>query len=146
MPKEVLGGKFGRIAFSADIGPACCGHLIVYDFQIRSTHVRDWGSNNLIPQPSFETQEDQLEDFRVSLENVIRSRTADWFNEEGVDEDDHPSSCYAFISATLIKNNGHGNEQIPGLIDAMLNDGWQVDQEGVNPKTSNLIVHLSKKV
>jgi hypothetical protein len=51
--------------------------------------------------------------------------------------------CHAFVTMTLIKEP---EEQVPGLIDFLVTKGWQIDQEGINPKTENTIVHMSMKL
>lgn len=61
--------------------------------------------------------------------------------------------CYGMATCSLIKeycDDGEddltGKEQIEGLIQFLLDKGWVIDVEFVNPKTGNTVVNMSIKL
>lgn len=139
---KVKGGKFGVLHFNVEQGYSCCGHGVVYDLTIGATSQIDWGTRQRTILEAFETREEQLAHFYSNLFDTLRSKADDHFDGDWED-DEYPEFCYAFLSMTLIKKP---DEQIPGLIDFLLDKGWKIDVEGMNPKTENIIVHMSYKL
>lgn len=129
--------KYGRIRFSTEQGYSCCGQLVVYGMEEGGTEKPPWSHYECVV---FNTRKEQHDDFISRLQTQLEEEVSCWNNEQ-YDEDEELDSLYGFLSMTLVS---HPTPQIEGLVEYLIDNGWQMDQEVVNPKTKNTIVHLSK--
>lgn len=129
--------KYGRINFASDDGYNCCGQCVLFNIEEGRVDVPKYARE--MNFPSFASRADQYADFVARVTERLADETAEYNRNE--DEDDMVDCCFGFMSMTLIKGP---KPQIPGFLELLLDDGWQCDQEVVNPKTNNTIVHLSK--
>lgn len=138
---KVQGGLFGDIGFSHDTGPNCCGQLQLYSFVEKPIQRYEGFANpKLVVFPAWQTREEQFADFSRKFAEVLEEDSSDHFSDE---EEEDPGCCYAFATLTLIKSP---EPQIPGFIEYLERIGWKTDQQGRNPKTGNIIVHMSKSL
>lgn len=129
--------KFGRIHFHSEQGYSCCGQLVIYDLTVGPVIQSPW---DRVKPTVFESQWEQFDEFRTRLVQLLEDEASDW-NREKYEDDPSLDRTYGFMTMTLIKGP---TPQIPGLIEFLLGEGWQCDHEVRNPKTGNIIVHLSK--
>jgi hypothetical protein len=129
--------KFGRINFADEDGYNCCGQMVIFNIEEGRTDKPKWST--AATWPLFDSRVEQAKDFIDRIQGRLEEITRNW--NDGVHEDEEVDCCFGFMTMTLIKGP---KPQIPGLVEYLLHHGWQCDQEVVNPKTKNTIVHLSK--
>lgn len=129
--------KYGQINFAEEEGYNCCGQLVIYNVEEGRVNDPKWSLDRYYP--NFSSREEQANNFIERIDARVEQITSDW--NEYASSGEEIDCCYGFITMTLIKGP---KPQIPELIEFLLEHGWQCDQEVVNPKTSNTIVHLSK--
>lgn len=135
---------YPKLTFSVDEGLNCCGHAVVYNverqYQITPTYVDRKFVKNYVGHDTFE---DMVKDFLQRIEHRFEQDAEEHWSRD--DEDERQSTCYAFATMTLYRGQivfDKGGD----LIDALLENGWKLLQEGINPKTSNRIVNLGRDV
>lgn len=110
--------------------PFCCGHLQLYDFNV---HYPPRGGSE-----PFTSWEESWADLAKRIQRRIQEDTDSW-NSESPDDEEKVACCYGMVSMTLT------NHQFPGIVEWLIqNDGWSLNQEVKNPKTSNTLYLLSK--
>lgn len=129
--------KFGMIHFSRDTVFSCCGQMVIYDMSEGSVVKAPWDTTS---PKTFDSAEEQFADFTSRVYKYVEEDTEE-YNEDFYAHEEKVDCCYGFMTMTLIKGP---KPQIPEFIERLLKDGWQCDQEVRNPKTDNIIVHLSK--
>jgi hypothetical protein len=129
--------KFGRINFADEDGYNCCGQMVIFNIEEGRVEAPKWGTPK--DYPNFPSREEQAKNFLARIKDRVEQLTSNW--NEDVHADEEVDCCFGFMTMTLIKGP---KPQIPGLVEYLLHHGWQCDQEVVNPKTKNTIVHLSK--
>lgn len=127
-------GPRGRINFQSEQGYSCCGQLVLYDIEVGPIAQPSWLAGTLT---TFNSKEEQFKDFTQRIETVLE-KEAEHYNDDQYEDEEKLDCTYGFMSLTLTTH------QIPGLIEYLLENGWQKDQEVQNPKTKNTIVALSK--
>lgn len=131
--------SYREIKFSFSQSDYCCGVVVIGDF----TEMAAMSWNRTPAGKTFPDARARNINLYKKLINELEECSSSFF--DGDNEQEH-TYCYGLVTATLVKKHEGGDtEQVEGLIDYLQEEGWKIDNEFVNPKTGNTVVHMSWK-
>lgn len=132
--------SYREIRFSFSQSDYCCGVVVIGDFTEMAAV--SW-NRAAAPGKTFPTARARNENLFEKLVNELVAST----DRHDLDENEEGYTyCYGLVTATLVRSGrSEVGEQVEGLIDFLQEKGWKIDNEFVNPKTDNTVVHMSWK-
>jgi hypothetical protein len=138
--KEPIPKERYPIYFDSDSMAGCCGTTVFYNF-----------TQSEVNPYAYYHQARRVKALE-SKEAVFAKVESDFFTymSEQLDGDSNPGSNIAYITLIAEYSGEHGEgekgtEQIPGLIDYLLEHDWRPDREWINSNGGNRLVQLSRE-